>query len=403
MKKMIMALSSMICLSAQATPVRVVHYNVKELDSVKLKQGLSHKQVSAAMNVIRKLKPDFLSINEMQYDLKSVPTKEFKSVGKNMNKVMDLLNLGWSTTDVGFGPANTGTLALKLPGTSDYTTNTLKRELADPVNFGVFPAEYSAGGATRFPVVKRIIEKNIRWTEFNPQRDLSTFKDTNGKPLDAKTIELFDKNFMDMVVQIGNKEVHFVLLHTVPSHDFDNAGSPNSARNADQLAFLEWYLTGETNVKVPANLKIKPLKPTDLFVAMGDWNVDARKVEISGAQVLQSLFKKTKLWMDYSKMQFTYESQPFYLPSFNEQLDYIVTSNSNEIRIVDGGVYAPFARQERGCDLSKEPKALNKANTVVSYRDVKTKKTCYAEVSADYAEIKTASDHRPLWVDLEIN
>lgn len=401
--KTIMWLALLGSISLQAAPVRVVHYNIKELDSTKLSQGLSHKQVAAAMNVIKKLKPDFLSLNEMQYDLRNVPTKEYKTVGQNMNRVISLLDLGWSSVNVGFGPANTGTFALKLPGTNDYTTNTLKRELADPYNFGVFPAEYSSAGATRFLIVKTIIEKNILWTTFNPNRDVSKFLDTNGKALDPKKIDLFDKNFMDMVVQIGNKEVHFILLHTVPSHDFDNAGSPNSARNADQLAFLEWYLTGETNFKVPSNLKIKPLKPNDLFVAMGDWNVDVRKVEISGAQVLQSLFKKTKLWMDYSKMQFTYESQPFYVPSFNEQLDYIVTSNSNDIRIVDGGVYAPMVRSERGCDLAKAPKALNKGNTVVSYRDVKTKKTCYAEVSADYAEIKTASDHRPLWVDLEIN
>ena len=107
--------------------------------------------------------------------------------------------------------------------------------------------------------------------------------------------------------------------------------------------------------------------------------------------------------MDYNKLNFTYESQPFYIPSFNEQLDYIITSQNDEIKIKDGGVYAPYERQERGCDLAKAPKALKNENKVVSYRDVQTKKTCYAEIPADYAEIKTASDHRPLWVDLEIN
>lgn len=375
---------------------------IKELDSVKIQKGHSHPQLAAAVSVIRKLKPDFLSINEIQYDLRGVPTADFRTLGKNMGLLAKLLDLKWPQTYVGFGPANTGLKAKKIPGTDNYTTDTLKRELSDPVNFGVFPAEYSSGGITRFPVVKRVIEQKLKWKEFRPDRDLSKFKDAEGKFLNADEVELFDKNFTDMVVKINGKEVHFILLHTVPAHDFGNEGSPNSARNADQLAFLEWYLTGETEFVPPANLKIQPLKPGTLFVAMGDWNVDVRNEKMPGARILKSLFQKTKLWIDSEQLNFTYESQPFYVPPFREQLDYIITSNDSQIQVLGGGVYAPFERQERGCGLSEAPSPLVAGNKVVSYRDLQTKKTCFAEVSADYAEIKAASDHRPLWVDLKI-
>ena len=97
------------------------------------------------------------------------------------------------------------------------------------------------------------------------------------------------------------------------------------------------------------------------------------------------------------------ESVFFYIPSFNEKLDCIIISKGDEINIENGSMCSPFERQKFGCDQSNVPKALNKENTVVSYRDVKTKKTCCAEISADYGKIKTASDHRPLCVDLEIN
>ncbi|MGZ5278685.1 MAG: hypothetical protein ACXWC9_02010 [Pseudobdellovibrionaceae bacterium] len=389
-------------LALQAEEIRIVHYNIKELDSVKLQQGAKNPQLAAALAVLKKLKPDFLSINEMQYDLPGVPTKAYQSEGQNMSNLVQLLSLKWPQLSVGFGPANTGFLALKIPGTNEYTTNTMQRELADPINFGVFPAEYSSGGATRFPVVKRIFEQKLKWKDFRPDRDLSKLKDASGKFLDPETVELFDKNFMDMVVQIAGREVHFILLHTVPAHDFGNEGSPNSVRNADQLSFLEWYLTGTTDFEPPVQLKIKPLKPGTLFVAMGDWNVDVANETLPGASILRRLFQKTNLWMKQSELRFTYESQPFYLPPFQEQLDYMITSQSPELTIKAGGVYAPFERNERGCSLAAVPKDPKKGYVMVSYRDTKTKETCYAEVSADYAEIKKASDHRPLWMDLEI-
>jgi hypothetical protein len=250
--------------------------------------------------------------------------------------------------------------------------------------------------------VKKVIERKIKWKEFRPERDLSKFKDAEGNFLKENEVELFDKNFSDLTVDIEGQEVHFILLHTVPAHDFGNEGSPNSSRNADQLSFLEWYLTGETDFEVPAHLNIEPLKPGSLFIAMGDWNVDVRNKELPGSFVLQRLFKKTKQWMEPEKLNFTYESQPFYVPPFREQLDYILTSLDDQIQIKDGGVYAPVEREERGCNLPKPPSPLVEGNKVVSYKDLQTKKTCYAEVSAAYSEIKIASDHRPLWVDLEI-
>ncbi|MBL7671135.1 MAG: hypothetical protein JNM39_11690 [Bdellovibrionaceae bacterium] len=386
----------------RAEQLRIVHFNIKELDSVKLGQGTKNSQVAAAVSVLRKLNPDFLSINEMQFDLPGIPSASFQSHGENSMGMMNLLSLGWPQISIGFGPSNTGTLAKKIPNTDNYTTNSLRRELADPVNFGVFPAEYSVAGATRFPVGARLFVQDLKWRDFRPDRDLSKFKDAAGNALDPNKIELFDKNFMDMVVKIEGRDVHFILLHTVPVHDFGKDGSPNSVRNADQLSFLEWYLTGKTDFVPPDSLPVKPLEPGALFVAMGDWNVDVRDKNLPGALVLQRLFDKTNLWMDPSQLDFTYESQSFYVPPYQDQLDYIITSKSTGLVIKKGGVYAPFARENRGCSLPEEPKSQGPEFVIVAYTDKQSKEKCFAEVSSEYAEIKTASDHRPVWLDLEV-
>lgn len=390
-------------LFVQAEMVRVVHYNIKELDSEKISQEHNNTQVAAAILVLNKLKPDFLSINEIQFDLPNVPDANFQTQGQNLEKLLNLLTLNWEKSFIGFGPANTGTNSKMIPGTKKYSTNTQHREFADPVNFGVFPAQYSSGGATRFEVLDRVFIKDLKWLDFKPNRDLSGFKDADGKPLNSKEIQLFDKNFMDMVLKIAGQEVHFILLHTVPAHDFDISNSPNSARNADQLSFLEWYLTGKTDFVPPSSLNIKPLKPGSLFVAMGDWNVDVRNLKLPGAKILKRLFTKTNLWVDFTKLNYTYESQAYYLPPFRDQLDYIITSKSSHLKILDGGVYAPFERYDLGCSLSKIPTNSDPKLRIVTYKDKSTYEKCYAAVSTDYAEVKAASDHRPLWMNIEVS
>ncbi|MEZ4752177.1 MAG: hypothetical protein R3B54_16545 [Bdellovibrionota bacterium] len=68
---------------------RVVQYNIKELDSVKLRDAKPSEQLKAALAIIKRLKPELLSLNEMQYDSPGVPSKDFPTKGENAARVAE--------------------------------------------------------------------------------------------------------------------------------------------------------------------------------------------------------------------------------------------------------------------------------------------------------------------------
>ena len=388
--------------ASAGTEFTLVHYNIKELDSTKLRQGLQNPQLAQAVAVLKKLKPDLLSINEMQYDLPGVPNASFTSTGQNMMALTTLM--GWKPLGISFDPANTGLLA-RPQADGTYPTDTTDPQFepySDPINYGIFPAEYATAGASRFPIVRKLVFQDLKWAKFRPDRKVEGFLDAFGEPLKRETTELFDKNFTDAVLNIQGKEVHFILFHTVPSFDFGKEGSPNIERNGDQLAFLEWYLTGKTEFEVPADLGIEPLAQGALFVAVGDWNTDVvRNPSNPGSRVIQRLFKSTRPWLAPETLAFSYESQPFTVKPYQNQFDYLLMSK--QINVVKSGIYAPVAeRKELGCGIEKPKQASDpKTRTIVSYRGA-AGATCFSEVTRAYAQVKQASDHRPIWARLRL-
>ena len=208
-------------------------------------------------------------------------------------------------------------------------------------------------------------------------------------------MKLFDKNFTDIVLNVDGHEVHFIFLHTVPAYHFGNNKSPNYKRNADQLRFLEWYLTGATDIDV--NVKsLKPLSSKNSFIAMGDFNTDINNPKNEGTSVLARLFKKTRTFIKQKKMSFTTEGAGYSPKPFRLMLDYIISSRNLEP--IAGGIVHPdwSKREELGCDGM--PKLLPPTNeALVSYIDKKNKLECWLLIDRKYQILKDASDHYPIW------
>lgn len=368
--------------------IKVVHYNIKELDSTKIQNASTSTQLIAAKSILKKLTPDILSLNEIQFDMPAVPNQQYQSRGQNLH----FLNSFFETNmnHYSFFPANTG-MNSRPNSQGEYILRPTQEErelYADKVNFGMFPAQYSMGGLFQYQVVRETNISNLKWKDFNPNINLSKFTQSNGAPL-PEDMSLFDKNFVDTVININGKEVHIILLHTVPSFHFGNMKSPNYERNRDQLKFLQWYLKGSGEIG-----NIRPLPRNATFIAMGDWNVDPDSENL-GAQVINELKSEFKMWMN--ERVITYRGSSFIPGGWTAQLDYILLSN--DISILDSGVYGPEANlTELGCN--QRPTINSQELRLIEYRQ--GGKTCFASVSKDYYELKTASDHLPLWVNITL-
>ncbi len=393
--KAILFLSLLLMTSCmkETTKINIFHYNIKELDSLKLRDP-SNKQIAAVKEIVSKFEFDIFSVNEIQYDLPMVPNKSLTTTGQNIKILAK--NLGLSDFNAVFYPANTGMKASRGPHgnyVEDFKSKGA-RQFADPVNFGLFPGQYSTAALIKNNI-KILDSKNIQtieWKEFNPSIDLNKYTDGNGAPLPQST-KLFDKNFTDIIAEKDGFKFHIILLHTVPAFHFGNKKSPNYDRNADQLRFLEWYLTQETSFKVE-DIEIEPLAKDTPYIAIGDWNTELLNKTNPGSAVLRSLKEKSQFWMK-EPLPVSNEGHSFTPKRLKLQLDYIAVSN--HFNVLDSGVYRPEEnRKELGCDK------VSSGDNIRSYTIKESDKTCFASFNEDFLTTKQASDHFPVWANLEV-
>ena len=367
--------------------INVVHRNIKELESSKLNK--ENHQIKAVRKILNNFSFNILSINELQYDTKDVPNERFKSVGRNAERFAELIGKDPFEHAISFTQANTGNKAKHV--NYNYATKMTKkaRKLADQDNFGLFPGQYSTAMISEFPIKSEVVLKNLKWREFNKSVSFSKFRRSNGRRIPT-TIQLFDKSFTDSVIEVDGHDVHIITLHTVPSYHFGNKKTPNYERNKDQLRFLEWYLTGGTDIPVKLPKKysdIKPLKKTDKFIAMGDWNTSIY-ANNKGSTVLRRIFKSVDTWIE--KPIHTHESQHFGEKRTKLTLDYIAYRG---LKIVDAGIYFPKENEGSCHKYSDLPSRLKSR-----HRKVDADK-CLNEKSV---ELKQASDHFPIWASFEL-
>lgn len=383
----------------------LIHYNIKELTSAKLKEQ-NTPQLNAVKKILKNYHPDILSINEMQYDLPGIPHGEFKSEGQNLKKLAKKIQLDFAYNV--FDQANTGNDAIPYKS-GEYPldfSDTRMRKKADQNNFGIFPGQYSTGALSNLKIIEVKVYKKIIWKDFNPKVNLDKFAKANGKPLNPK-IELFDKSFIHAVLETKDlKRLNLILLHTVPAYHFGNKRSPNYERNRDQLRFLEWYLSGDTDIQI-ANIKengkeIIPLKKGARFVAVGDWNTDINNKKNSGTLVLERIFTKTQPWIDIKKMNYSNEGYGYGKETFKLMLDYIVTDKKT--KIIDGKILQPKnSNILKICDQQNETsrKSVMYRGFIEAYWKEKGK-NCRAKVPEDYFDFKQASDHYPLFLKFSL-
>lgn len=392
-------ISYIIMSNAQAITVKLLHYNIKELDSTKIAKPTP--QLEAVKQILSQYKFDVLSLNEVQYDTKNVPDKNYQTTGKNLDALKKFFALK-ELPYISFHQANTGNNARKKPDGTYYIkpNSSEAREHADQFNFGTLPGQYSTGALSRYKIKSQNIITDLKWKEFNPKVDFSNFATASGASFSDDML-LFDKNFSDVVLDIAGKEVHLILLHTVPAYHFGNSKSINALRNAEQLRFLEWYLTGKTDFTVKLN-NINPLKKGAYFIAVGDLNVALSSTENPGAKVLKRLFKKTNPWIAPEKMTFTNEGSTFNPLPFRLMLDYMLSSKN--ITPKNGKIiHADFSLTDVRCATKEKKMTRQSADRVeVQWISSGAGESCRGMITRDYFNLKQASDHYPLYGEFEI-
>lgn len=331
------------------------------------------QQAEKVASVVQTIRPDVLLINEIDHD----------TGGATASALNDLYfakpQRTLSSIDYPFVysvASNTG-----VDSQLDLDQNGKIREPIDAWGFGVYPGQYSMAIYSRFP----INESSIRTFQTFLWKDLPGAK----RPVDPKTkqtyhtddlwnqLRLSSKNHVDVPIQIGETVIHVLACHPTPPV-FDGPEDRNGCRNHDEIKFWQHYLDKPSAKWLVDDQGIAGgLAAGQSFVIMGDLNSDS--VDGDGKrQAIVELLANERL----------YDPQP---KSKGAVADSVGKKSAAKQKANPALDTAKFGGNLR-VDYVLPSRTLAKKDAGV----------VWPEKSDPNYEMITASDHRMVWVEVEV-
>jgi len=385
--------------------IRIATFNVslagqKPGEMLARLQGADDAQAKAVAEIIQRVQPDVLFLNELDFDERGAILNAFvdhylaKPHGvSTAEKDGDKLSaIKYEHRYI--APVNTG-IATKFDldrdgvrgaeaGTSAYAR--------DALGYGQYPGQYGMAILSRFPIDESHVRtfQKLRWRDM-PNSKLPTQKDDSpwyeAAALDE--LPLSSKSHWDVPIRVGSRTIHLLASHPTPPV-FDGPEDRNGRRNHDEIRLWADYLTpGDAKYIVDDRGQRGGLGENDSFVIVGDLNSDPE----DGSGELRPI----RLLLGHASVNATFiprsagaiaaaerqggangehrgkaESDTGDFPDEkgpgNLRLDYVLPSR--DLAVLSGGVYWPCADDAR-----------------------------YALVGAGHPVV--SSDHRLVWLDIE--
>jgi endonuclease/exonuclease/phosphatase family metal-dependent hydrolase len=271
-------LTSMSTAQADQT-VRFAAFNIWQLSAEKLRQvdaegHGANPQLRNAAEIIQRVRPDVLLINEIDFDERGQNAAAFRDrylkVGQNGQEPLDYPH-------VFFAAVNTG-----VPTGHDLDNDGATDGPADAFGYGRYPGQYGMALYSKYPIdakAARTFQK-LLWKTMpkNLMPDGQAGKPAWYSPEEVAILRLSSKSHWDVPIKIGDKVVHVLASHPTPPV-FDGPEDANGRRNFDEIRLWADYLTGgEAAAYIVDDQGRRGGLPQDaLFVILGDLNADPVK------------------------------------------------------------------------------------------------------------------------------
>lgn len=337
-------------------------------------KGLNFSRIA---EIIQRVNPDVILLNEFDYDEAGQGVADFESkflaVSQNDQPPIkfDYRYLAPSNTGVDSG--------IDLDGDGETGTPN------DAFGYGIFPGQYAMAVLSKYPIKLdqvRTFQKFL-WKDM-PSAAWPIVPETS-KPFYSdeavKVFRLSSKSHWDVPIDVDGRTIHLLASHPTPPA-FDGDEDRNGKRNHDEIRLFTDYISNQCDYLYDDNGNKGGLAEGSHFVIVGDQNADpndgdshdgAAKLMIDHALVDSSFTPQSTGGAQYSKDQGglndTHKGNPLQdTADFgdhnvgNLRIDYCLPSKT--LKIAGSGVYWP-APGDEGADLVK------------------------------------ATDHRLVWIDIE--
>lgn len=232
----------------------------------------NNAQAKAVAEVIQRVRPNVLLINEFDYDEAGLALQLFQdnylSVSQNG---AEPIYFEFRYT----APSNTG-----VPSGFDLDNNGAVGGPNDALGFGFYPGQFGMAVYSCYPIDFAGVRtfQNFLWRDMPGARlpdDPATAAPGDWySPAELEVFRLSSKSHWDLPIQIGNKTVHFLVSHPTPPV-FDGPEDRNGTRNYDEIRFWADYLRPSTSRYIYDDAGRRGGLPSGaLFVIAGDQNSD---------------------------------------------------------------------------------------------------------------------------------
>ena len=328
-------------------------------------------QAAAVAEIIQRVRPDVLLINEFDYYAPTAEHPDGPLVDAFRDNYLEMAHNGAAPIDYPYAfvaESNTGN-----PSGFDLNNNGVVAGGDDAFGFGFFPGQFGMAVLSMHPIRYDEIRtfQHFLWKDM-PGALLPDDPATAGpadwySPAELEVFRLSSKSHWDVPIEIGGKVVHFLVSHPTPPV-FDGPEDRNGTRNSDEIRLWADYVTpGPTSAYIYDDAGTHGgLKPGELFVIAGDQNsdpLDGDSIPGSIQQLLDHPLVNTKVtpwsaggpyWADVqSFLNDGHESDPLYdtadfcdTPAFppcsgpgNLRADYVLPRRN--IPIAGAGVFWP--------------------------------------------------------------
>jgi hypothetical protein len=333
------------------------------------------QQIKNIAEIIQRVNPDIILLNEFDRIDNS-----HKNIRHFLNKYLAHGQNGQASQEYPYfyqGAVNTG-VRINDDLNHDNITN---QQPSDTHGFGYFEGHFGMVLLSKYP----ISEKDIRTFQHFKWRDMPNAL----KPIDPNSkqpwysdktwqeLRLSSKSHWDIPVNINGKTVHVLASHPTPPV-FDGPEDRNGKRNHDEIRFWFDYINGEQAHYIYDDLGKKGgLAAEQAFVLLGDQNasiINGNAIATKNSQGIYALLSSNKIQDPMPKSlggkqhdKDTPDAQ-YYTAHWGMRPDYVLPSTLG-FTVMDSGVFWPQKNDE-------------------TYRLIESR--------------QASSDHRLVWVDLEL-
>ena len=229
----------------QYQTARVATFNIRKLCTTKLEQVEAdgrgaNLQLRKAAEIIQRVRPDVLLINEIDFDAErrrnaAAFADRYLKVSQNEQQPIDY-------PFVFFAPVNTG-----VPTGFDLDNDGDPNGPADAFGYGHYPGQYGMVLYSRYPIDAQAARtlQMFRWQAMpdNLMPDGRDDKPAWYTPEEAAILRLSSKSHWDVPVRIGQAVRHVLASHPTPPA-FDGPEDRNGRRAFDEIRLWSDYIAG---------------------------------------------------------------------------------------------------------------------------------------------------------------